>query len=232
MTLLKDINENVSYTLNFMRGHYIGSTLTYVESIKDENTGKIIIKEIRDEYYTEYNFNCKLNLIANSKVNPQPSGSTSVNSSYKVIEGENSSWIQSTDETLIFRTNGDFSEFLGIKVDDSWVDSENYIAASGSTVVTLKNEYLKTLSEVKHEITFVYKNGECRTNFEVKKPAEEICKNSDTANSEEKEEQNGNLLNPRTGDNNMLLWASLISVSLVGMLEITIYDRKKILINL
>lgn len=232
MSLLIDINENTSYTLSFMRTRYTGAKLTYTGTSYDKETGKTIIEEIRDDYYTKYHFNCKLNLIAHSAPTSQPSSSTTSNN-YKVIEGENSSWVQNTDGTLTFRTNGDFSKFLGIKVDDSWVDSENYTATSGSTVVTLKNEYLKTLSEDKHKITFVYKNGECSTNFEVKKTSErEICENSDTANTEEKEEQNENLLNPGTGDNNMLLWASLISVSLVGMLEIIIYDRKKILINL
>lgn len=232
MTLLRNINENISYTLKFMRTYYTGTKFTYVETAYDEGTGKTTIEEIRDDYYTRYHFNCKLNLIADSKAKPQPPGSTSSNNSYKIIEGENSSWIKNTDGTLTFRANGDFSEFLGIKVDGSWIDSENYIAGSGSTVVTLKNEYLKTLSEDKHEITFVYKNGECSTSFEVKKPSEEICENSDTTNAEGKEEQNENSLNPRTGDNNMLLWASLLSVSITGMLEITIYDRKKILINL
>lgn len=232
MTLINNIDKNISYTLSFMRTAYIGSQLTFTGFHIDEETGRKVLQEIRDDYYTRYHFNCKLNLIADSKAKPQPSGSTSANSNYKVIEGENSSWIKNTDGTLTFRVNGDFSEFLGIKVDGSWIDSENYIADSGSTVVTLKNEYLKTLSEDKHEITFVYKNGECSTSFEVKKPSEEICENSDTTNAEGKEEQNENSLNPRTGDNNMLLWASLLSVSLMGMLEITIYDRKKILINL
>lgn len=58
---------------------------------------------------------------------------------YEVIEGANSSWTQNSEGTLTFRADGDFSKFLGIKVDDSWVDSENYISDSGSTIVTLKN---------------------------------------------------------------------------------------------
>lgn len=231
MTLLKDINEDISYTLNFTRTRYTGSKLTYTGTVYDE-AGKTIIEEIRDDYYTRYHFNCKLNLIADSKAKPQPSGSTSSSSSYKVIEGENSSWIQNTNGTLTFRTNGDFSKFLGIKVNGLWIDSENYIVDSSSMVVTLKNEYLKTLSEDKHKITFVYENGECSANFEVKKSTEEICENSDTANAGEKGKQHENSLNPTTGDNNTLLWASLLSVSFVGILEMTIYDRKKILINL
>ena len=231
MTLINNIDKNISYTLSFMRTAYIGSKLTYTGSHIDEETGREVLQEIRDDYYTRYHFNCKLNLIAASATKPQPSESAP--SSYKIIEGANSSWVQNTDGTLTFRADGNFSKFVGIKINDSWVNPENYIAASGSTIVTLKNEYLKALPEGTHKLTVVYKDGQCNTNFEIKKTSEEICENSDTASAEEKEKQNENSLNPKTGDNiNMLLWASLLSVSLIGMLEIAIYNRKIKLINL
>lgn len=231
MTLINNIDKDISYTLSFMRTAYIGSKLTYTGSHIDEETGREVLQEIRDDYYTRYHFNCKLNLIAASATKPQPSKSAP--SSYKIIEGANSSWIQNTDGTLTFRADGNFSKFVGIKINDSWVNPENYIAASGSTIVTLKNEYLKALPEGTHKLTVVYKDGQCNTNFEIKKTAEEICENSDTASAEEKEKQNENSLNPKTGDNiNMLLWASLLSVSFIGMLEIAIYNRKIKLINL
>lgn len=92
----------------------------------------------------------------------------------------------------------------------------------------MKNEYLKTLPEGTHEVTVVYKDGECSTNFEIKKVAEETSENSDTASAEEKDE---NSLNPTTGDNNMVLLVSLFLASFAGMLQIAIYNRKKSLIN-
>lgn len=231
MTLINNIDKNISYTLSFMRTAYTGSQLTFTGFHIDEETGRKVLQEIRDDYYTRYHFNCKLNLIAASATKPQPSESAP--SSYKIIEGANSSWVQNTDGTLTFRADGNLSKFVGIKINDSWVNPENYIAASGSTIVTLKNEYLKALPEGTHKLTVVYKDGQCNTNFEIKKTSEEICENSDTASAEEKEKQNENSLNPKTGDNiNMLLWASLLSVSLIGMLEIAIYNRKIKLINL
>lgn len=131
---------------------------------------------------------------------------------YKVIEGANSSWTKNTEGTLTFRADGDFSKFLGIKVDDSWVDSENYISDSGSTIVTLKNEYLQTLAVGTHKMTFVYTDGECNTNFEIKE-AEEIYENSD---------------NPTTGDNsNILLWVSLFSAGVLVAIVIAVCNRKK-----
>ena len=234
MTLLNDIKTNVSYQLSFMRTKYTGSKFTYLGSEIDEKTGKVIFKELRDDYYARYHFNCKLNLIASSET-PSPSGSGSSRSSYKIIEGENSSWIQNTDETLIFRSNGDFSKFIGIKINDSWVNPENYTASPGSTVVTLKNEYLKTLSEGTHKITFIFKNGKCSTNFEVKKAAEEIKENSKEPIAEEKEKEkySEKSSSPKTGDkSDLLLWIPLLSASFFGVLEMAICCRKKELINL
>lgn len=148
-------------------------------------------------------------VITDMTMTPQASGTVS---DYKIIEGANSSWVQNADKTLTFRVDGDLSKFVGIKVDDEWVDKENYAIASGSTIVTLKNEYLKTLSEGEHKITFVYTDGEVSTNFEVKESGK-IYENSD---------------NPKTGDtSNILVWYSLFAASALSMLGIIVYNKKK-----
>ena len=88
---------------------------------------------------------------------------------YKIIEGANGAWTQNSDGTLVFRANGDFSKFTGVKVDDTLIDAKNYTAVSGSTVITLKADYLKTLSVGTHKLTVVYTDDECSTDFEIKK---------------------------------------------------------------
>lgn len=80
---------------------------------------------------------------------------------YKILEGEN----QTYSGSLTVRANGDFSKFTGIKVDGDIVDASNYDAKSGSTVVTLKENYLSALSAGDHTLTFVYSDGEISTNF-------------------------------------------------------------------
>lgn len=86
---------------------------------------------------------------------------------YKVIEGANGTWKQNSDSTLTFRANGEFSKFTGIKVDDQLVDAKNYTAISGSTIVTLSADYLKTLSAGNHTLTVLFNDGDCSTNFTV-----------------------------------------------------------------
>ena len=97
-------------------------------------------------------------------------------SDYKIIEGANGTWTQNSDGTLVFRANGDFDKFTGVKVDGTLIDAKNYTAVSGSTVITLKADYLKTLSVGTHKLTVVYTDGECSANFEVKKVATEQTK--------------------------------------------------------
>ena len=86
---------------------------------------------------------------------------------YKVIEGANGTWKQNSDGTLTFRANGEFSKFTGVKVDDQLVDAKNYTAISGSTIVTLSADYLKTLSIGNHTLTVLFNDGDCSTNFTV-----------------------------------------------------------------
>lgn len=62
MTLMDEANVGASYPLQFMRTEYTGAILTYLGTDYDEQTGNAVIKEIRDDYYTRYHFNCKLNL--------------------------------------------------------------------------------------------------------------------------------------------------------------------------
>lgn len=76
MTLI-NTNSNKSYNLNFMYTKYTGSKLTYTGTTNEDGEivvgdpddidysgGKVTINEIRDDYYSRYFFNCKLNLIA------------------------------------------------------------------------------------------------------------------------------------------------------------------------
>lgn len=93
---------------------------------------------------------------------------------YQVINGANSSWIEETDDdtALTIRANGNFAKFTGLQVDGVAVEPSNYTAVSGSTIVTIKPEYLKTLSSGTHTLTFLYTDGSCSTGFSVVKSAD------------------------------------------------------------
>lgn len=160
---------------------------------------------------------------------------------YKITQGANGTWIQNSNGTLTIIANGDIAKFTGIKVDGKLIDKGNYTVVSGSTKVTFKAEYLKTLTVGTHEVTFVYTDGECSTNFEVKKVASEETKpaeedKTDTAmptdSESEKDNQNkgtsDNTKFPQTGDDsNLALWFTLLFVSGVVTLGTVIYSKRK-----
>ena len=86
---------------------------------------------------------------------------------YRIIDGANSSWTQNTNGTVVIRGNGEFSRFHAVKVDGKVIDPANYDAKKGSTIITLKAEYLKTLSTGSHTFAIVWNNGIAGTNFTV-----------------------------------------------------------------
>ena len=87
---------------------------------------------------------------------------------YRIIEGVNGAWTQGSGTELIFRANGEFGKFTEVQVDGSPLSGQQYTAVSGSTVVSLKAEYLATLPVGGHTLTVVYTDGRCSTGFEIK----------------------------------------------------------------
>lgn len=141
---------------------------------------------------------------------------TSIPPVYKFLEGANDAWTQNSEGTLTFRANGDFSKFTGVKVDDTLIDVKNYTAVSGSTVITLKADYLKALSVGTHKLTVVYADGECSANFAIKATQTENGGGSDSEKS------------PQTGDNSdVLLWTALLFVSGAGLFGTTVCGKKR-----
>ena len=150
-------------------------------------------------------------------------------SPYKVIEGDNSVFIQKSHDTLSFRINGLFSNFNCLVVDRSIFPSENYTvtADSKSTVITLKNEYLSSLIVGMYKINIFFKDGYCTANFTVIGPDEVMDEaESDSGITTETVKPDINTPNtskinatPATGDNTPILaFISLLfsCVALIG----------------
>lgn len=94
---------------------------------------------------------------------------------YRIIEGANSIWDESSEKSLSFRSNADFSKFVKVLLDGNLLDPSNYTASSGSTIITLKPEFASTLKSGKHTIEIVSTDGSALTNFYI----EETIANTD-----------------------------------------------------
>ena len=144
---------------------------------------------------------------------------------YEILDGANTSWEQNSDGSLSIRGSGEFSKFVGVKIDGNLVDVKNYTVKKGSTIVTLKADYLNTFSVGNHTFEIIWTDGTATTRFTVIK--------SDSGSDEPKDndgnqtDDNQQITAPKTGDNShTVLWISLLGVSLAGLLSM-IYVRKK-----
>lgn len=150
---------------------------------------------------------------------------------YRILDGADSSWTQDTDGTIAIRGDGEFSKFLNVKVDGAVIDASNYIATEGSTIITLKADYLKTLSEGSHTFELVWADGSASTNFTVAANTSDDKNddndddssnngsNNDIAGSNSASNNNtvpGQITSPKTGDASGI-WTTLFMVSIAGL---------------
>ena len=145
---------------------------------------------------------------------------------YSILEGADSDWTQGSEKEVTVRADGDFAKFSGVKVNDTVIDAKYYTAVSGSTIVTLKQEYLDTLTEGTYKMTIVYTDGECSTNFQIKKAVEDNPVENKPESGENKEDTQQNTTttppaakeevdSPKTGDNATFYVAMLFLVGSV-----------------
>ena len=144
---------------------------------------------------------------------------------YEILDGANTSWEQNSDGSLSIRGSGEFSKFVGVKIDGNLVDVKNYTVKKGSTIVTLKADYLNTLSVGNYTFEIIWTDGTAATRFTVIKsdPGSDETKDNDGNQTDD----NQQITAPKTGDNShTVLWISLLGVSLAGLLSM-MYVRKK-----
>ena len=194
------------------------------------------MNEKRFDYYTRctYEFTFKY-VNEETKENEDPKQPEK--KEYKFIEGANQTYTIDNSKNAKFRIDADYSLFENkVYVDDKLVDTKNYDSESGSTIITLKEKYLKTLSVGKHTLKVTFSNGgEAVTKFEIKAKQtntkaetnkKENNNNVDDKNEEEKEITNNNSSNPKTGDN-IYLYGAIFIASIVGMIIVSVVRKRK-----
>lgn len=166
--------------------------------------------------------------------------------SYKILDGANSSWTENTDGSLTIRGNGEMEKFQNVKVDGKIIDKKNYTVTKGSTIITLKADYLKTLATGDHTFEIVWTDGSATTKFAVaknksgdnnknnnnnnKKNNSNNAKNNQTTqnNPTDTKKKEQSVTAPKTGDtSDMTLWTTLLIVSFAGAAGIVVRRNNK-----
>ena len=86
----------------------------------------------------------------------------------EIIEGKGQSVTAGDKKELTFKSNAAFGDFIRFELDGATVDAENYTATQGSTIITLKPDYVATLSIGEHTIGIVSDSGTAAATFTIK----------------------------------------------------------------
>lgn len=86
---------------------------------------------------------------------------------YSFTSGAGSTWVSGSSDPLVITCDGDFSKFTGITISGVDIDPSYYDAQSGSTVISLKPEFLKSLSAGTYVMRVNYTDGAAETNFVI-----------------------------------------------------------------
>lgn len=126
---------------------------------------------------------------------------------FLIREGSGGFWLRNSSGGLTFIGSGDYTLFQKVMVDGNDVNPGSYTTSAGSTVITLKPEYLQTLSLGTHSIAIVWQYGTGTGTFSVLLTAP---------------------VPPTTGDaSHMPLWIALGSGALLALAALWIGLRRR-----
>lgn len=168
------IGDNKNENQNYINSD--GGNIQNSESNKENNTTSGDNNNNKDENQNYINSDGgnipnndsnDVNNTVNNDDNKDDNNQNSKNVSYEMLEGENLTWNYDRSKNLVFRSNADFADFLNVSIDGNVINKENYIAKEGSTIIELKEAYLKTIKSGTHEISINSKKGSAIATFKV-----------------------------------------------------------------
>lgn len=128
---------------------------------------------------------------------------------YAITKGSGAKWYQEGNKHLHFTANGEYKDFTGVSINGKPLDDSYYTVKEGSTVVTLKNSFLKKLNLGTYTITVHFTDGDAEGTFKVVDGLDPT--------------------NPQTGDSFPLrALAAVMFVSLTGIIGMAFAWKKKL----
>ena len=126
---------------------------------------------------------------------------------YKITKGNKATWFRQSSKDLSFTADGKFKDFTGVRVDGKDLAEKYFTVKSGSTVVTLKKDFLQKLSVGNHTVTILFEDGQAEGTFRV-------SEGLDTTN-------------PETGDNSRIgLWCGIMAITAAAGTGLIVFRKK------
>ncbi len=85
-----------------------------------------------------------------------------------ILEGADQTIATDTDTDVAIRVDGNLDKFVSVLVDGTELSKEHYIATPGSTIITFKPEYIKTLAVGDHTVAIRFTDGQALTTLTIK----------------------------------------------------------------
>lgn len=139
----------------------------------------------------------------------------------EIIDGKGQTMVVDAAKDLSFRSNAPIKYFQKVLVDDKEVASENYVLTEGSTIVTLKTSFLKTLGVGEHKLSVVSTTGTAETTFtvaEAAKPAPGQTTTTTTTTTSKSKKKAGKETLPESGDSAYVMAGGIFAAGMAALL--------------
>lgn len=144
----------------------------------------------------------------------------------EIIQGDEATWTKGDGQPLSFTSNAAYADFQEARVDGQTLDPVHYTVEQGSTIVTLKADYLESLDPGEHTLDIVSATGTATATFTITaKETQQPAKPADTDRTPAKSAGDGGQLS-RSGSDIMPAVATLAILMASGLALGTLVLRR------
>lgn len=141
----------------------------------------------------------------------------------EIIDGKGQAITVDTAKNLSFRSNAPIRYFQKVLVDDKEVAAENYELTEGSTIVTLKASFLKTLGVGEHKLSVVSATGTAETTFTVAEaakpaPGQTTTTTTTTITASKSKKKASKETLPQSGDSTYVMAGAVLAAGVAALL--------------
>ena len=141
----------------------------------------------------------------------------------EIIDGKGQTMVVDAAKDLSFRSSAPIEFFQKVLVDDREVAAENYVLTEGSTIVTLKASFLKTLGVGEHKLSVVSATGTAETTFTVAEaakpaPGQTTTTTTTTTTTSKPKKKAGKETLPQSGDSAYAMAGAVLAAGVAALL--------------
>lgn len=144
----------------------------------------------------------------------------------EIIDGKGQTMVVDAVKDLSFRSSAPIEFFQKVLVDDKEVAAENYVLTEGSTIVTLKASFLKTLGVGEHKLSVVSTTGTAETTFTVAEAANptptpgssQVTTTTTTTTTSKSKKKASKETMPESGDSTYAMAGAVLAAGMAALL--------------